>query len=235
MATKWFGLVVFAVLAQGQTAFSEASVSAITSPVWAASGFASAGPRADYRGFTIPMLAAEAWKVRLDEIAVETDVPSGPYEVTGSAAADSAPTRDEFRTMLHSLLATRFKMAAHLERREKYVYELVDDGSKLRPSSGSGPCRQVTHQTLKTQTIVATNCPIQAVIGHLFLSRPVYDGTGLTGSYDFEMTLAVSAWNNDPYAITPFDAARELGLRLQGEQRFVDTLVIDHVEQPTGN
>jgi uncharacterized protein (TIGR03435 family) len=70
------------------------------------------------------------------------------------------------------------------------------------------------------------------VIGQLFLSRPVYDATGLTGTYDFEITLAASAWNHDPDAITPFDAVQELGLRLKREQRFVDTLVIDHVERP---
>ena len=74
--------------------------------------------------------------------------------------------------------------------------------------------------------------------------RPVFDKTGLTGFYDFEIDwspndLAAngpdgSVSNSDTPSV--FAALQErLGLKLEPGTMLVDTVVIDHAEKPTGN
>jgi uncharacterized protein (TIGR03435 family) len=72
------------------------------------------------------------------------------------------------------------------------------------------------------------------------LGRRVVDKTGVTGSYSFTLHWspkqpgAVASDGVEPPSI--FTALQEdVGLRLQPSKGDVDILVIDHVEQPTGN
>lgn len=240
--------------AQGQTAqFDVASIREIVDGVRVMGGFTSSGPRAEYHGFAVPALIAEAWKVRPDEVALAPGVSPSTvypmmaagrsariYDIVASAPETTAPTRDEFRLMLQALLATRFKLATHTEKRDKPVYVLGTNGTpKLKASSGDGPCRTTGGQTgVRTpegQHIVATHCPIQTLIGDLFVDRPIYAETGLTGFYDFEITAALPFQTDDPQAITPFSAVKEFGLKLEAKRLQVDTIVIDHVEAPGEN
>jgi len=70
------------------------------------------------------------------------------------------------------------------------------------------------------------------------LDRTVINKTGLTGRYDFRLQ-----WTPDGVATAPTDAPpdlftaieEQLGLKLQAAKGPVETLVIDHVEQPTAN
>ena len=237
--------------AQSQTAqFEVASIREHVGGVRTLGEFKSSGPRAEYQGFSVSMLVSEAWKVRSDQIALSQGVSpgavypmleagrsSGVYEIVALAAEGTAPTRDEFRTMLQSLLATRFKLSTHSEKRDAAVYVLRTDGRpQLKPSAGDGPCHSVASRTSGGQKIVATHCPIQTLIGDLFVDRPIYDQTGLTGFYDFEITAALPFQaTTDPAAITPFTAVKELGFKLEAQRLPVDTIVIDHVEGPGEN
>jgi len=92
-----------------------------------------------------------------------------------------------------------------------------------------------------------------AILTHTILSsiadRPVVDKTGLTGYYD--LALPSSALRRPPPpppgASQPLDAPSPspdesiftalaaLGLRLEPAKGQVETLVIDHVERPSGN
>lgn len=234
------------------TQFDVASIREIVDGVRVMGQFSSSGPRAEYRGFGIPALIAEAWKVRPDEVALAPGVSPSTvypmmaagrsariYDIVALAPEGTAPTRDEFRLMLQALLATRFKLATHTEKRDKPVYVLEANGTpKLKVSSGDGPCRVTGgpgDRTPEGQHIVATHCPIRTLINDLFVDRPIYDETGLTGFYDFEITAALPFQTDDPQAITPFSAVKEFGLKLEAKRLQVDTIVIDHVEAPGEN
>jgi uncharacterized protein (TIGR03435 family) len=75
------------------------------------------------------------------------------------------------------------------------------------------------------------------------LGRPVVDKTGLTGKYEIklEWTRDQGPGSNDSTSTDSsgpsiFTAVQEqLGLKLNSTKGPVDTLVIDHVEQPTAN
>lgn len=65
------------------------------------------------------------------------------FDVEGRAPI-ATPSKDQFRLMVQSLLANRFRLATHEEQRELPVYELVltkpgKTGPQLRPHVG-GPC-----------------------------------------------------------------------------------------------
>jgi uncharacterized protein (TIGR03435 family) len=236
--------------AQNQTSkFDPISIREITGGVRIMEGFKSSGNRAEYQGFAVPALIAEAWKVRPDQIALSPGVyPNAVYpmmdagrsariyDIVALAPEGSAPTRDEFLPMLQSLLVTRFKLATHTEKREMSVYVLVANGTpRLKPNSGEGSCSSTGSRTPEGQKLVATHCPIQVLLTNLFVDRPIHDETGLTGFYDFEITAALPFQTNDPQAITPFSAVKDLGLKLEAKRLPVDTIVIDRVEAPEQN
>jgi len=229
--------------------FEVVSIREVVDGVHELEGRNFAGPRAEYRGFSIPALIAEAWDVRGDAIALAPGIsPSAVYPMLAAGrsarvyniqavAPDGAtPTRDEFRLMMQSLLTTRFKLATHIEKRDKPVYVLSRNGAlKLKESSGDDTCKTTGSRTPEGQKLVAKHCPMKVLISDLLVDRPIYDETGLTGFYDFEITAALPFQANDPDAISPFSAVTEFGLKLEAKQRQVDIIVIDHVESPGEN
>lgn len=229
--------------------FEVVSIREIVDGVHELEGRSFSGPRAEYRGFSIPALIAEAFDVRGDAIALAPGVsPNGVYPMMAAgrsariynieavAPGTGAPTHDEFRLMMQSLLTTRFKLAMHMEQREKSVYVLSRNGrSKLKENSGDDTCHTTGSRTPEGQKLAAKHCPIKVLISDLLLDRPIYDETGLTGFYDFEITSALPFQANDPGAISPFTAVKDFGLNLESKQRQVETIVIDHVEPPGEN
>jgi len=167
-------------------------------------------------------------------------------------AKTSGPTStDEVRLMLQALLAERFRLAAHREQRVVPSYSLVVDkgGPKLREvqqeprrggmlgwSDGKVTYKMVNHMSQLVSTLSS------------FLDdRPVTDKTGLTGVYEITLTADMDAdqmkrmpqvgmaFTGFGYTSGVFDALKTLGLKLEAGRGTVDFLVIDHVEQPSGN
>ena len=165
---------------------------------------------------------------------------------------------DQMNLMLQSLLADRFKLVAHTEQRELPIYTLVkarEDGklgSALKPAavdcgpSGRGrggppppgpggpgaapaaglPCRAL----MAPGRLTAAGQPVEQLARMLApqLGRPVYDKTGLTGSYDFELVfmpeggrgmpdLTIDGWQvSSPDGSTVIQAADKLVLFVVG-------------------
>jgi uncharacterized protein (TIGR03435 family) len=76
-------------------------------------------------------------------------------------ASNSNPTKDQFRLMMQSLLADRFKLVVHYETRQLPVFALVLDkpgklGPTLRPHSEDPPCADSLPETSPPEAILAT-------------------------------------------------------------------------------
>ena len=172
---------------------------------------------------------------------------------------------------LRGLLADRFKLRSHRETREMDIYALVmakpggSPGPKLRPSTtdcaamaaaarrggpppppgppapgapfcgifgGSG---QLRFGGLPASQLV------QAFSGQA--GRMIVDRTGLTGSWDFELSFTPEGRGGPPGGDSPapdpnspsfFTAIQEqLGLKLESTKGPVEVLVIDGIEHPT--
>jgi len=185
------------------------------------------------------------------------------FDIEGTAA--SIATRDVARTMLQALLAERFKLDAHMEKRQLPSYTLV----QTRRDGTFGPAMKVS-----TVTCTAPGAPPPAdgsavpcgprprTPGHLIfvatpmaqfantlsvmLGRTIVDKTGLTERYDIELMFAPPT---PPPGVSPtlvptatdngpsvFTALQEqAGLKLDPSTEMVDVLVVTHLERPTEN
>jgi uncharacterized protein (TIGR03435 family) len=73
------------------------------------------------------------------------------------------------------------------------------------------------------------------------VDRPVFDRTGLTGTFDFSLEWSLAPDSAQPLSSQPEDTGptflealqEQLGLKLKSTKGPVDVLVVDHVEQPS--
>lgn len=199
------------------------------------------------------------------------------------ARASGNPTKDQFRLMMQSLLADRFKLALHTETRSGPVYALVLDkpgkfGPQLQPHTADSPaCPPSGSELPIAASTVAGGFPSQCgsiaiipsskpgrigfgarnvtmglIAGTISgagkfigdLGRPVIDGTGLSGTYDFLIDFApdlpagmkMPGQDATDTAPTFLEALKEqLGLKLEPRTGDVSQVVVDHVEKPTPN
>jgi uncharacterized protein (TIGR03435 family) len=174
------------------------------------------------------------------------------------AKAPALLSGNEWRLMLRTLLADRFKLAAHRETRKSDMFALTlarrdrSLGPNLRPaqidcaslraqSTDNGdPCGQRSlGNALMVGKASIRGMGIDSLLGTVArdAGRPVVDRTGLTGAFDWDLTwtpLTNRRPGIDPDGPTIFTALQEqLGLKLEGIKGTTDVLVIDRVERPT--
>lgn len=143
---------------------------------------------------------------------------------------------DQRMEMLQALLVDRFKLAFHRETRslQAYVLTVAKGGAKLSPATGQGT--SYGPRMIKGKSI---DLPELAEMLTKVLGRPVFDETGIKGSYDVSLDFAPVQASPDGDAESGpsiFAAIQEqLGLKLEATKRPVEVMVIDHVEKPSGN
>jgi uncharacterized protein (TIGR03435 family) len=211
------------------------------------------------KGDPLKIVLMEAFKVKSYQIVGPSWLDEDCFEIV--AKMPEGATSDQIPAMLQALLAERFKLVAHKEDRPRPVYALVVEkgGPKFQeastnfrsmgPRSGLMFFRAGTASGYKGSMTMATLARFLANS----LDRPVHDFTGLTGTYDIDLS-----WAPDPVLDRPspfseatraasadagiylpaaptatvFNAIRDsLGLRLEPRKEPVEMLVIDHVER----
>jgi uncharacterized protein (TIGR03435 family) len=174
------------------------------------------------------------------------------------AAGDNPPalSASDLRRMMQGLLADRFKLKLHRESRETRGYALVTANTppKLVPAKdqtimGQDRIKQVA-PSLGVIRLSARNVSMTTLSELLstFGIGPVVDQTHTQGTYDFSLRYGVESVSGAGRKAKPgptveeggapsiLKAIREqLGLRLQSQKVSVEYLVIDSVEQPSGN
>ena len=83
-----------------------------------------------------------------------------------------------------------------------------------------------------------TNCTLAPLVNTLQADRPILDKTGLTGRYDITMFATPDFKlrnSSEPGDISPLDAVRNLGLKLEPKKNNIEVIVVDHVEKPSEN
>ncbi|HXE07776.1 MAG TPA: TIGR03435 family protein [Acidobacteriaceae bacterium] len=167
------------------------------------------------------------------------------WDIDGVPDVEGTPSWDQYRGMLQKLLATRFGLKMHHDKRELSVYTLTvtKGGAKLEKSKsapdalsdasghgmGSGQYMKFTNETMPG---------FAHVVQMMGLDRPVIDQTNLAGRYDFSLTWTPDAIRaaepNAPPAL--FTAVQEqLGLKLEATRAPADVFVIDAATKPTQN
>jgi uncharacterized protein (TIGR03435 family) len=170
------------------------------------------------------------------------------YQVIAKAAGDPPPATGQFRQMLQTLLADRFKLKIHHVNKDLPIYNLVigKSGPKLKASAAntkfSSTQRPLPENSRFGIQMTVAHETIQQFVDQtgLYTGRPVFDKTGLTATYDFEIEFvperAIVAAGLDAGGPSLFAAVQErLGLKLEPAVAAFDTVVIDHVEKPDEN
>jgi uncharacterized protein (TIGR03435 family) len=237
-----------------QPAFEVASVKPVEGSRGTMYNFSSSGPRVRYIAYAATQLVMEAYNVRNYQVIFPPTAapPSGGeygtayYDIEAKAEGGRARSRDEFRPMLQTLLADRFKLRAHRETKEIPAYALLvaKGGPKFKESSPNATESTQTVVSGRNQSITASKTSMdelaQMIGGAFALDRPVVDRTGLAGAYDFKIE-ASPEWrmkgdDSDLRNISIFTAVQEqLGLRLASQKAMIEVLVVDHVEKPSPN
>jgi uncharacterized protein (TIGR03435 family) len=165
------------------------------------------------------------------------------FNISGLADADGEPSLSQMQGMYRKLLADRFHLVFHREKRELAVYALrvAKSGPKLASRKGDpdNPGDENGWQNGGERTLEFTNASIALFVLNMqfMLSRPLVDQTDLQGRYDFVLRYTPDE-TKFPDSPVPglFTAVQEqLGLKLEPVKAPADVLVIDSLEMPTEN
>ena len=145
--------------------------------------------------------------------------------------------------MLKTLLAGRFGLRVHVETRELPAYRLVParNGPKIARAATGEP----GSYALDGGAVVFHATSMTAFADYLSrrgpVDRPVIDGTGIDGLFDFKLRLfevrsdmplnelkrAYYEWDQGSSIFT--DLQEQLGMKLQPEKAPIDVLVVDSI------
>jgi len=120
---------------------------------------------------------------QLDWATPDTNIGETFFDIEAKAEGDASPKIDEFRQMLQSLLADRFKLKFHHEMREIPVFALVvgKSGPKFKESAPDAVASLRVGMNGRNQIMTLTKRTMADVVQQLpvYTGRPVVDKTGL--------------------------------------------------------
>jgi uncharacterized protein (TIGR03435 family) len=181
---------------------------------------------------------------------------SDRYDINAQPEAEGAPNDKQLKAMLQKLLAERFKLTFHNEKKELSVYTIAvgKNGPKLTASQadpnglpGLG-FRGLGAMIVRNATMDDFSTTMQGYV----LDRPVVNQTGLSGRFDFTLNWTPDEFQfanllaGAPRPPAPADNAaappdiytamqEQIGLKLSATKAPADVLVIDKVEKPSEN
>lgn len=178
------------------------------------------------------------------------------YDVTGLPDTPGRPNLKQMGIMVQKLLASRFQLKFHYEKRDLPVYAITvaNGGPKLSKSTAAPNApqgfgfRKPGDLYVRNMTMGDFASGMQSSV----MDRPVVDQTGLKDRYDFHL-----AWTADDSQFTQFRSAgvtvpkendeanappdlyvaikQQLGLQIKATRASDTVMVIDHVDHPSPN
>ncbi len=165
------------------------------------------------------------------------------YDIEAIAPKDAIPAgssskvrNEKIKEMLRTLMADRFKLRVHNERKEQTVYAITiaKNGPKLQEVDECAD-KPISFFDPASCHSMADLVKFAQRTAHLEL--PVIDKTALTGLYsmqgvDWSAIIPGPRQPEDPTRPTFIDVLGRLGLKLETQKAIVDMLFVDHVEVP---
>jgi bla regulator protein blaR1 len=199
------------------------------------------------RNISLKTLIGFAYDLQDNEIVGPADLLSQRYSIDAQAAAAPSANhaKDEYQSMVRSLLEDRFKLAFHWDTKRVPVYALVGGANariKEADAGDPGPFLQRGMNSVSGHAV-----PLELLLKFLSsqLDRPILDQTGLARTYNFKLKWGpepgepnAPANSSDPPAI-PSSAVlieavqQQLGMGLLPQDGAVKRMAIDRVVQPS--
>ncbi|MBX9599550.1 MAG: TIGR03435 family protein [Bryobacteraceae bacterium] len=177
----------------------------------------------DISGISLSMILATAWEVAPYRVTGPRELATTMNATFRSPGRSPGQLRQDFRKALEERLALKWRV----EDREVdgYVLRLPDGGShRMKPSSSAKP-----HMRGSPNGLDAEGVSPQFLAGSLerTLRKPVFDETGVTGAFDFELS-----WSNSSDKAIADAVRHQLGLELAPVRRPARWLVVESVQLP---
>jgi uncharacterized protein (TIGR03435 family) len=175
------------------------------------------------------------------------------YDLDAQPDGQGQPSQKQWKIMLQKLLADRFKLTFHREKKELPVYAItVAKGGPKLTKSEADPNGLPGLFFRGLGVLPARNASMKDFAGVMqaaVLDRPVVDQTGIAGKFDFTLTWTPDEFQfrglgvrvpppADPATAPPdlFTAIQQqLGLKLETTKAPTDVIAVDRVEKPTEN
>jgi uncharacterized protein (TIGR03435 family) len=195
------------------------------------------GDRATYANTTLLNALARAYAVKGYQIDGPAWIRTERYDIVAKAP-DNTP-QDQIPLMLQALLIERFQLRLHREQKEMQVYVLSagKGAPKFEKSAGElSYDMSNNHRVLKNQTMAQLSDFLS-----LTVQRPVFDRTGLAGTYNFPLDISMEELgginaNPDSPALSIFTIVEGIGLKLESRKEQVEIIVVDSGNKvPTEN
>jgi uncharacterized protein (TIGR03435 family) len=146
--------------------------------------------------------------------------------------------RDRVREMLRTLLAERFHLETHRQKKKvpAYVLSVAKGGPKLKLDNETNDGSFSFGRGRIAARGISMTYLANRLSGREFdLDRLVIDETGVKGAYDFELHWAVEGAPPDAVDGSLFTSVKEqLGLELKGQEVEIDVLIVDRAERVPG-
>jgi uncharacterized protein (TIGR03435 family) len=260
-----FMVLTFLLCPATPAASSQGLAAAATLPSFEAATIKPPDPKARFRragfygepggrvflGVNVKMLIQYAFDLQEFQVAggpgwvasQQFDISAVPPEtsITRNIAVANAEPTPEQRLMLQRLLRDRFGFQFHLAAKQGEVYLLTRGTRPLElqppkdPASDPRALVYIRQGGIADGEAMGNNTTLDYLAKRFtrYLQLPVLNQTGIAGSYDFH--LAPEDPDNQDIAVAVFKAADRLGLKIKRSPGTIQTLVIDHVEQPSEN
>jgi uncharacterized protein (TIGR03435 family) len=175
------------------------------------------------------------------------------YDIDAKPDTEGTPNKQQLQAMVQKLIADRFSLKFHQDKRELpvYVLSVAKTGAKLTKSENQGG--GLPGFGLRGMgALMVHNSTMSEFVGMMqetVMDRPVIDQTELKGKYDFTLnwTPDDSQFGGMPAKMPPpvdntnpppnlYTAIQEqIGLKLDATKAPADVMVVDHVEKPSEN
>lgn len=185
------------------------------------------------------------WAYRLNpyQVSGQEKLGTDRFDIITKAAA--AAPESELRVMLQGLLADRFKLTFHRQKKDLPGYALMPGKGENKLHAVEGPAGGEGSMTGNALMFEGHQMPMSRLADILSsaLKVPVLDMTGLDGHYDFKLDMRPYITPPQP-GDPPLDLVgiaiaavqSELGLKLESHKSNLEVLVVDHAEKvPTEN
>ena len=172
------------------------------------------------------------------------------FEIVIKPSTPGQPNGRQLRRLLQKVLAERFQLAFHNEKRELSVYAITQPADTTHKMTAAGPGSNLpTLRYPRAGLLPARNATMTELAQSLqtaVLDRPVINQTKIEGRFDFTLdwmpdesqfasfgTLQQLPDTGKPNLYEAFRA--QLGLRLEATRAPAEMIVIDKLEKPSDN
>jgi uncharacterized protein (TIGR03435 family) len=210
------------------------------------------GEKVVVKNFTLKFIIKYAYDMPERQLAggpgwLDTD----KWDIEVKPDAPGVPSVAQKKEILQKLLAERFALKFHEEKRNMEAFALIvgKNGPKMTRTADASDSANFTVPLGMVSARSATMGEFAHLLQSDILGQPVVENTGLSGRWDFTLNWTPDETQfidrgmrpppaaNDANAPPPlFTAIQEqLGLKLEAQKVDAPVMLIDHVEHPSPN